>query len=134
HRTWIAVTGKTLEKINYRWWYKAIAIIITFHFVCFCWIFFKAESFTDANNMIHQILHDFSFSVWGAFFENYKSVLAMIMLAALLHAIPDDYADSVIVKFQRIPLPVYITIFFLFVIVYGFFKSATPVMPIYLQF
>jgi hypothetical protein len=28
--------------------------------------------------MIYQITHDFSFSVWGAFFNNYKPVLFMI--------------------------------------------------------
>jgi len=134
HKTWVMITGRPLAKINSRWWYNTITVVITFHFVCFCWIFFKAASFTDASNMIHQILHDFSFSVWGAFFANYKPVLAMIMLAALLHAIRDDYADKIIARFQRIPLPVYISIFFVFVIVYGFFKSATPVMPIYLQF
>jgi hypothetical protein len=84
--------------------------------------------------MIYQITHDFSFSVWGAFFENYHPVLYMIALAAFLHAIPDSWPDRVINKLQRIPLPVYIAVFFAFVIVYGFFKSAEPVMPIYLQF
>lgn len=134
HKVWLTMTGRPFAKINNRWWYNAIAVFITFHFVCFCWIFFKAASFTDASDMIRQILHDFSFSIWGAFFANYKSVLAMILLAALIHAIPDDFADKMISRFQRIPLPVYITIFFVFVVAYGFFKSATPVMPIYLQF
>jgi len=55
-------------------------------------------------------------------------------LALLLHAIPDDYADKVIAGFRKIPMPVYIALFFVFVIIYGYFKSAEPVMPIYLQF
>jgi len=58
----------------------------------------------------------------------------MMLLAFLLHAIPDDYADRVIGKITKVPLVVYITLFFLFVIVYGYFKSAETVMPIYLQF
>ncbi len=134
HRIWITITGKSLDKVNNRWWYKTIAVLITFHFVCFGWIFFKTASFSDASNMIHQITHDFSFSVWGAFFDNYKSVLGMIGLALVLHAVPDDYAGKMISRFQKIPLVAYITVFFLFVIVYGFFKAAEPVMPIYLQF
>ena len=134
HRIWITITGKSLDKVNNRWWYKAIAVLITFHFVCFGWIFFKTASFSDASNMIHQITHDFSFSVWVAFFDNYKSVLGMIGLALVLHAVPDDYAGKMISRFQKIPLVAYITVFFLFVIVYGFFKAAEPVMPIYLQF
>jgi D-alanyl-lipoteichoic acid acyltransferase DltB (MBOAT superfamily) len=134
HKIWMLITGKAFGKIDNSWWYKAIMVLITFHFVCFCWIFFKAASFADAGNMIHQITHDFSFSVWGAFFANYKSVLGMMALAFIIHAIPDDYADKMIGRFQKIPLPVYMAVFFLFVIVYGFFKSAEPVMPIYLQF
>ena len=134
HKIWMLMTGKRLGKVSNSWWYKAIAVFLTFHFVCLGWVFFKAGSFTDAGNMIHQITHDFSFSVWGAFFNNYKMVLGMIGLAFLLHAIPDDYADKLIGRFQKIPLPVYIAVFFIFVIVYGFFKSAEPVMPIYLQF
>jgi len=134
HKIWEGLTGRSILKINNKRWYNAIAIFITFHFVCFAWVFFKAASFTDANNMIHQITHDFSFSVWPAFFNNYKPVLAMIGLAAILHAIPDSYANKVIDRFQKVPLVAYITIFFVFVLVYGFFKSAEPVMPIYLQF
>jgi alginate O-acetyltransferase complex protein AlgI len=134
HKIWMMLTGKRLAKVSHRGWYNALAVFITFHFVCLGWVFFKAASFEDASHMIHQITHDFSFSVWGAFFANYKSVLGMILLAALLHAIPDDYADKVISRFRKIPLPVYLTAFFIFVIVYGFFKSAEPVMPIYLQF
>ena len=134
HKIWMILTGKAFANVSNRRWYNAIAVLITFHFVCFCWVFFKAASLEDASNMIYQITHDFSFSVWGAFFSNYKPVLFMIGLAALLHAIPDDYADKIIGRFNKVPLPVYIALFFVFVILYGFFKSAEPVMPIYLQF
>ena len=128
------LTGKVFGSINQRWWYKAIMIIITFHFVCFCWIFFKSSSMDDAMNMIWQITHDFSFSVWGAFFQNYRMVLFMIALAAIMHSFPDNLADKMVIRLNRVPMPVYIAVFFVFVLVYGFFKSAEPVMPIYLQF
>ncbi len=84
--------------------------------------------------MIHQITHDFSFSVWGDFFANYKPVLAMMLLAGLLHAIPDNYADRIINRFPKIPMLAYLAVFFVFVLLYGAFKSAEPVLPIYLQF
>ncbi len=134
HKIWMMLTGKRLAKIGDSKLYNILAALLTFHFVCFCWIFFKCASFTDADNMIHQILHDFSFSVWGAFYGNYKIVLWMIGIAFILHLIPDDAADKVIARFHKVPLIAYMTIFFLFVLLYGFFKSAEPVMPIYLQF
>ena len=134
HKIWLLLTGKAFGRINNSKLYNAIAILITFHFVCFSWVFFKAATLEDASNMIYQITHDFSFSVWGAFFDNYKPVLAMIALALVLHAIPDDYADKIIGRFRKVPMPVYIALFFVFVIIYGYFKSSEPVMPIYLQF
>ncbi len=134
HKIWMLLTGKALKRINNGWLYNAIAILITFHFVCFCWVFFKAADFDTAMTMIHQITHDFSLTVWNGFFGNYKSVLIMMAIAYLLHAIPDNYSDRLMDRFPKLPLVGYITVFFLFVILYGYFKSAEPVMPIYLQF
>lgn len=134
HKIWMLLTGKTFGNVRGKWLYKAVAVLITFHFVCFCWVFFKSATLDDAFNMIHQITHDFSFSVWDAFFNNYWPVLTMIGGAFLLHAIPDNYADKLIGRFGKVPMPVYIALFFVFVIIYGYFKSSEPVMPIYLQF
>jgi D-alanyl-lipoteichoic acid acyltransferase DltB (MBOAT superfamily) len=134
HKIWMLITGKALRKVNNKWWYNAIAILITFHFVCFCWIFFKASDYDSAISMIHQIWYDFSFTVWPGFANNYWSVLVMMAVAYVIHAIPDAFADQVIARFRRIPLVAYLVVFFAFVILYGYFKSAEPVMPIYLQF
>lgn len=134
HKIWMLLTGKAFSSFNNKWWYNALAVLITFHFVCFCWIFFKAESLEAATAMINQILFDFDLSVWKAFFDNYWPVLDMIFIAALLHVIPDSYADSVLKRFKKVPLVAYMVIFFAFVILYGAFKSSEPVMPIYLQF
>ena len=134
HKVWMLLTGKSLAGVSGSRWYKALAVLVTFHFVCFCWVFFKAADFDVATAMLHQIWYDFSFSVWGGFFGNYRPVLIMIILAYGLHAIPDHTADRVIGRFTRVPLAAYLAVFFAFVIVYGYFKSAEPVMPIYLQF
>ena len=134
HKVWVLITGKKLAVVQVRWWYKALAVFITFHFVCFAWIFFKAADFTIATAMLHQIIHNFSFDVWGAFYINYRPVLAMMLIAFLLHAIPDDCADRVMARFSKVPMAAFVTIFFMFVLLYGFFKSADPVLPIYLQF
>jgi hypothetical protein len=88
----------------------------------------------DAINMIWQISHDLSFSVWGAFYNNYSTVLIMMAMAAVMHSFPDNLADKLVLKLNKVPMPVYIAVFFVFVLIYGFYKSAEPVMPIYLQF
>ena len=134
HKVWVLLTGKRFRKTKTRRWYHILAVIVTFHFVCFGWVFFHSRDFDTAASMLYQVTHDFSFSVWSGFVGNYWSVLLMMLFAYLLHAIPDNYADKLMLRLQLIPLRVYITIFFVFVIIYGYFKSSEPVMPIYLQF
>jgi D-alanyl-lipoteichoic acid acyltransferase DltB (MBOAT superfamily) len=134
HKIWLLLTKKLPDSIQQAGWMKAIAIFITFHFVCFCWIFFKAANFTAATAMIQQIVGDFDWSVWGAFAKNYKSVLWMIAIAAVIHALPDNLADKLLQRFHKIPLLAYLGAFFVFLLVYGVFKSSEQVLPIYLKF
>ena len=87
--------------------------IITFHFVCFGWIFFRAEDFMPAMKMINQILSILMqvFSCHSN--ENYKEVLWMI--AWQWHfTFPDDAAEKLITKTKPFPLVIYIIIFFAF--------------------
>ena len=134
HKLWMLLTGKRFSSFNNKPLYNVVAALITFHFVCFCWIFFHARDMDTAMTMIHQISTDFSVSVWGPFATNYYPVLIMMGIGYIIHLIPDGYADQLIERFQRVPLVVYMVIFFAFLILYGYFKSAEPVMPIYLQF
>jgi len=134
HKIWMLLTDKSLSSLNQSRIYKIISGILTFHFVCFAWIFFKAEDLEIAKTMIYQIFNNFDISVFGPFYDNYKGVVWMILAAMLLHLIPDNLADKVIARTKTIPMVVYILVFFLFLILYGYFKSAEQVMPIYLQF
>ena len=134
HKIWMLLTDKSLAAFNQSRIYKIISGILTFHFVCFAWIFFKAEDLEIAKTMIYQIFNNFDISVFGPFYDNYKGVVWMILAAMVLHLIPDNLADKVISRTKTIPMVVYILVFFLFLILYGYFKSAEQVMPIYLQF
>jgi Predicted membrane protein involved in D-alanine export len=134
HKIWMILTGNPFRKFNNSRWYNAIALLITFHFICFGWVFFKAENYETANTMLNQIANNFSFDVWRAFYSNYHTVIWIMALAFILHSIPDSYADKLLDRYHRVPLWGYMTIFFLFVLLYGYFKSSEPVMPIYLQF
>ena len=134
HKIWMLLTDKSLSSLNQSRIYKIISGILTFHFVCFAWIFFKAEDLEIAKEMIYQIFNNFDISVFGPFYDNYKGVVWMILAAMVLHLVPDNLADKVIARTKTIPMVVYILVFFLFLILYGYFKSAEQVMPIYLQF
>ena len=134
HKIWMLSTGKSLAKVNNSLVYKVIMGIFTFHFVCFGWIFFRAENFDAAMTMINQIIYNFDSDVFLPFYENYKKVIWMIGFAMIIHLIPDDAAKKTLSKMKTIPLFAYILVFFAFLILYGYFKTAEQVLPIYLQF
>ncbi len=134
HKIWMEATGKFLKRISNTIIYNGFAQLLTFLFVCFCWIFFKAVNFNIATDMIHQIIYNFSFSVWPDFFANYHNVVYLMLLGYLLHTFPDNFPDRLIPRLQKAPMVAYIAIFLCFLVIYSQFKSSTPVMPIYLQF
>jgi alginate O-acetyltransferase complex protein AlgI len=111
-----------------------IFAVITFHFVCFCWIFFKASNLDTALQFIHQIVYQFTFDGAYEYVENYKFVIIMIVIGYLIHLIPDSFPEKVIERQKRFPLVYYVIVMMGFIALYSFFKSAEPVMPIYLQF
>ncbi len=135
HKVWNLLTGKFIDQAKQRNVFKFLNVLITFNFVCFCWIFFKAKNFNDAMTVIHQITTNFKTEVWPSFFSNYKTIIYMMGLALCIHFIPDNIADKAISKFaKKMPFTIYIIVLFAFIYLYGFFKSAEQVMPIYLQF
>lgn len=113
---------------------KIIGIIITFHFVCFCWIFFKAESFDAAFSMIHQIVYDFYPQGWSTFSSNYFSVLMVMLMGFVLHFMPLKWNDIIIDKSASVHWMVKagVATAILFLIIQ--LKQADPVLPVYLQF
>lgn len=134
HKIWMLLTGKALSGINNSLIYRIVMGVFTFHFVCFGWIFFRAENYDAAITMINQIIFNFDAEVFLPFYDNYKKVIWMIVFAMIIHLIPDDWAEKGVLKLKTIPLAAYILVFFGFLILYGYFKSAEQVLPIYLQF
>lgn len=134
HKVWMEAGAGFIKKVDKNIIYNFFAQLLTFLFVCFCWIFFKAVNFNIATDMIHQIFYNFDIKVWGEFWGNYHNVVWLMLLGYVLHMIPDHLPDRVIPKLQRAPLLAYVVVFMGFLFVYAQFKSSTPVMPIYLQF
>ena len=59
--------------------------IITFHLVCFAWIFFRSDSMETALSVITQISDHFAPEVFFQFVVGYKNVLLLLLLGYLLH-------------------------------------------------
>jgi alginate O-acetyltransferase complex protein AlgI len=71
------------------WLTKLLGWFITFHFVCFCWIFFRAGTFEVALQVIHQITHNLRPDLLAQVVGAFRPVFALVALGYLLHFIPD---------------------------------------------
>jgi alginate O-acetyltransferase complex protein AlgI len=78
--------------------WRFAAPLLTFHFVLFTWIFFRASNVETALKILGQ-LADFRFS----FDNTTPAFLAVLLLAALAHFIPKAWYDTSIICFSRTP-------------------------------
>ena len=67
---------------------NVLSVIITFHFICFCWIFFRAPDMTIAGQVLTQIFTQLSTHVFPEFISGYPYVLLLMILGYVLHFIP----------------------------------------------
>ncbi len=113
---------------------KVLGVIITFHFVCFCWIFFKASTFEDAGIIITQIFTNFNAAAWQPMLQAYGVVFGVMLLGYIIHFIPRSYehfSEKVLTKISIFGRIAVILVFIWLVIQV---KQSDQVMPIYLQF
>ena len=59
--------------------------VITFHLVCFAWIFFRADTMDTATTVITQITDHFTPEVFLQFIDGYRNVLILLVIGYLLH-------------------------------------------------
>jgi D-alanyl-lipoteichoic acid acyltransferase DltB (MBOAT superfamily) len=70
------------------WWAKLLGGLVTFNFVCFTWIFFRASSLENALS----ILRGLGELTWGA--ENLTPlVVGVLVLAAVIHCFPPRWFE-----------------------------------------
>ena len=67
---------------------RALGVIVTFHFVCFCWIFFRAQDFATATEILSRIFQNFEGAIFMQWMRGYALVFALIVFGYLTHFIP----------------------------------------------
>jgi alginate O-acetyltransferase complex protein AlgI len=70
---------------------KIIQGLITFHFIAFAWIFFRAQDFKYAGDMLNQITGFFNAGVLMQFINAYPVVIFLILTGYILHLIPRSF-------------------------------------------
>lgn len=76
------------------WGRRMIGIFVTFNFVCFCWIFFRAKDMTTGVEMIRRIFTDFNAALIPQVLSGYAAVLSFVLCGFLLHMTPARWEDA----------------------------------------
>ncbi|RMG29025.1 MAG: MBOAT family protein [Bacteroidetes bacterium] len=97
-------TRRAYLPLHQRYMKQLLSVFLTFHFVCFCWIFFRAESFGLAMEMMNQIYSAFHWGIIPQVLWGYKEVLGLMVLGYLLHFIPDRIDQRVESLFVHSPM------------------------------
>ena len=83
---------------------KFFAVLITFNFVCFCWIFFRNTTFEASVVMLKQIFTAFHPEVFMQLIEGYWKVFVLMGIGYLLHFAPDSWQDACCRGVVKLPL------------------------------
>jgi alginate O-acetyltransferase complex protein AlgI len=82
-------------------WGRAWHRFVTFQVVCFAWIFFRADSFADARDLIVRL-----FTAWG---QPSPLVTGGVLLAIAVgigsQYLPPRFPQLVMARFSRLPVP-----------------------------
>jgi D-alanyl-lipoteichoic acid acyltransferase DltB (MBOAT superfamily) len=82
-----------------------LSLLLTFHFVAFCWIFFRARDFETAFEVIHNIsLLQFNFSQWQTIVLGYQNVFIIMLIGYLWHFMPEKLSDFLRSTFGKLPI------------------------------
>lgn len=120
-------------QFNSRTWQIA-GVVLTFHFVCLCWIFFRAENLAAVGTMINQILFSFNIGVLPQLIEGYQGVFFLIVLGYVLHFLPDNVCQFAEEQMIRLPLMAKAVCVVAIIVLVMQTKSAAVQPFIYFQF
>jgi D-alanyl-lipoteichoic acid acyltransferase DltB (MBOAT superfamily) len=123
---------KTRTKV--KWIGRSIGVFITFQFVNFCWIFFRAPDMESVKVMLKQIFENFSPGSYMTVLPAYSSALMIMVVAYIIHFLPEETKESYRGFFIKIPLAAQLAIIMAMAILL-FQMRTTEIMPfIYFRF
>lgn len=115
-------------------WRRWLGRLITFHLVCFAWIFFRADSMQIVGQILTQIWSNFHPEVFTQFIIGYKGVFALMLLGYFLHMLGNQTQEKVQSIVERTPFALQTLLFVLLVFVIIQVRSSEIQPFIYFQF
>jgi alginate O-acetyltransferase complex protein AlgI len=131
NRIWNSIFGDRLKQGRIG---RALAVFITFQFVNFCWIFFRAPDMESVKIMLKQIFENFSPGSYMTVLPAYSSVFLLMAVGYIIHFLPEKFKESYRGLFIRIPLIAQLAVVMLVAILL-FQMRTTEIIPfIYFRF
>jgi len=110
-------------------WGRVLGAFVTFHFVCFCWIFFRAPSFDDAGAVLQTLAQG------TTYIPNLTpKVLGVLALGLGIHVSPRAWREQAKEVFVATPAWVKGVVLFVLAVVLQQIKGTDVVPFIYFQF
>ena len=134
HKIWMQLTGQKVGTPHKSRLTQLLSILLTFHFACFCWIFFRNRELDSSLQMISQIATNFQPQVALQLFAGYWKVFALMALGYLLHFVPDRIESSCRNAFVKLPAACYVLALVMLVWIVVQVKSSEIQPFIYFQF
>jgi len=131
HKIWIRIFRGRGD--NSKVW-MFISVFITFNFVSFCWVFFRAGNIAEVKTLLHQIAWYFSPGEWSAVISAYSQVLTVIIAGYIIHFLPVSIKEAYRGLFIKMPLLVkMLSVYLLALAIYNI-QSADMLPFIYFRF
>ncbi len=96
HRLWSQIPALTPLRKHLLW--RIFSVILTFHFVCLGWIFFRAATFDDALHFLSAFGSDWSLGPWLT-----PTLLVVLALGLLAQWTPRAAIDAFCRRFASLP-------------------------------
>ena len=134
HKLWMQLTGQRAGVPHRSRWAQVLSVVLCFHFVCLCWIFFRNKEFAESITMITQIVTNFHAELLPQLITGYWKVMALIALGYALHFAPDSLEQRCKRAFSRLPIASYLVMLIVMVVLIIQIKSSDIQPFIYFQF
>jgi D-alanyl-lipoteichoic acid acyltransferase DltB (MBOAT superfamily) len=108
---------------------RILGVLLTFHFVCLCWVFFRAGSFAKVSLMFHQL------SQLTVHHPNLHGLLlAVLGVGVASHYVPQDAFEALKQRFIKAPAVVQGVLLFTAALIVRQMLSTETVPFVYFQF
>ena len=115
-------------------WRKICAVALTFHLICFCWLFFANTTFEASTVMLSKIFTDFHPELFAQFLVGYPAVTVLILCGFILHYLPESISLKVRELITQSPLAAQVLYLVIIILIVVQVRGSEVQPFIYLQF